>query len=214
MSFEQAAGFPIVYGTSHVGLQHRARLQPSETLLVHGAAGGVGLSAVELGKAMGASVIACASSDEKLAVCKQAGADHTINYASGEFKDQVKKLTKGNGANVIYDPVGGDVLLQSLRCVAWEGRILVIGFASGQIPAIPANLILIKNCAVMGHFWGAYQMHDPGVIRRSFTELLDWYSQGKLHPHVSATFPLAEAARAMRALTTRTAIGKVVLVTT
>lgn len=211
MTYEQAAGFPIVYGTSHVGLEHRANLKAGETLLVHGAAGGVGLTAVEIGKIMGATVIATASTDEKLEVCKQHGADHVINYSSGEFKDQVKELTGGNGADVIYDPVGGDVLLQSLRCINWEGRLLVIGFASGTIPDIPANLALIKNCAIVGHFWGAYRMRDPKVIVDSFTKLLGWFAEGKINPHVSMTFPLEDAAQALHALQERKATGKIVI---
>ena len=213
MSFVQAAGFPIAYGTSHVALTHRGRLQAGETLLVHGAAGGVGLTAVEIGRALGATVIATASSAEKLARAAKHGAHHGINYREANFKDEVKALTKGRGADVIYDPVGGDVFDLSLRCIAWEGRLLTIGYASGRIPSAPANRLLIKNCAVVGVFWGAYLMRNPAVIARSFSDLFARFEQGQLSPFVGATFPLEQAREALGVLAARKAIGKVILTT-
>jgi NADPH2:quinone reductase len=212
MDFETAAGFLVAYGTSHVALDHRAHLQPGEVLLVHGAAGGVGLTAVELGKRMGATVIATASTPEKLALAREYGADHTINYRDEDFRQRVKALTGGAGANVIYDPVGGDVFTTSLRCIAWEGRLLVIGFASGTIPQVPANYTLVKNCAVVGVYWGAYLQREPAVLRRSFEQLLAWYAEGLLKPHISERLPLERAAEALQRLADREAKGKLVLV--
>ena len=211
MPYTEAAAFTIVYGTSHVGLAHRAQLKTGETLLVHGAAGGVGLTAVELGKLMGATVIATASSEEKLALTRAYGADFTINYTEEDFRTRVKEITKGKGANVIYDPVGGDVFDQSLRCIAWEGRLLVVGFASGRIPKAPANLALVKNCSIVGLFWGAYSKNDPPVLLSSLQTLMGWYAEGKLKPHISATFPLEQVADAMDMLSSRKATGKVVI---
>lgn len=206
-----AASLPVAYGTAHLGLDHRARLQPGETLLVHGASGGVGLAAVEVGKAMGATVIATASSADKLAIAEEHGADHLINYTEGPFKDEVKALTSGRGANVIFDPVGGDVFDQSLRCIAWEGRVLVVGFASGRIPEAPANLTLVKNMAIMGVFWGAYREKDPAVMTASFATLSDWLAAGKLNPLVSKTYSLDETAQAITDLMERRAKGKIVV---
>jgi len=211
MEFAVAAGFPIAYGTSHGALEWRARLQPGETLLVHGAAGGVGLTAVEVGKAMGATVIATASSAEKLAVAREHGADHLVNYTTENFRDRVKEITGGRGADVIYDPVGGEVFEQSLRCVAWGGRLLVIGFAGGKIPQIPANILLVKNADAIGYYWGSYRKHRPELVRESFQKLLGWFEAGKLRPHVSHRLPLEEASRALELLSTRRATGKVVL---
>ncbi len=206
-----AASLPVAYGTAHLGLDHRARLQPGETLLVHGASGGVGLAAVEVGKAMGATVIATASSADKLAIAREHGADHLINYADGPFKDEVKALTDGRGADVIFDPVGGDVFDQSLRCIAWEGRLLVVGFASGRIPEAPANLTLVKNMAIMGVFWGAYREKDPAVMTASFATLSDWLMAGKLRPLVSKTYGLDDTAQAITDLMERRAKGKIVV---
>ncbi len=211
MPYSTAAGFLITYGTSHVGLDHRAQLRAGETLLVHGAAGGVGLAAVEIGKALGATVIATASTPEKLAVAAAHGADHTINYREGGFRERVKELTGGRGADVIYDPVGGDVFDESLRCIAWEGRLLVIGFASGRIPQIPAGLVLVKNISIVGLYWGAYARHNPRVLTDSLSALLTWYAAGKIRPHVSATYPLDQTAEALRALLERRSTGKVVV---
>ncbi|MGE0724483.1 MAG: NADPH:quinone oxidoreductase family protein [Alphaproteobacteria bacterium] len=213
MDFVTAAAFPVVYGTSHVALDRRARMQPGEILLVHGAAGGVGLTAVEIGKAMGATVIATASSPEKLAVAALHGADHLIDYSHEDVRERVRAITDGRGADVIYDPVGGDAFAASLRCVAWEGRILVIGFASGRIPEAPANILLVKNAAVIGVFWGAYRQRDPQVIRDSLALLFGWYGEGKLRPHVSHRLDLAEAAHAIQLLRDRKSTGKVVLTT-
>lgn len=212
MNFVDAAAFMVAYGTSHLALDHRAHLQAGEVLLVHGAAGGVGLTAVEIGKRMGATVIATASSPEKLAVTQQYGADHLINYREENFRDRVKEITGGKGADVIYDPVGGDVFDSSLRCINWEGRLLVIGFASGRIPQAPANLTLVKNCSIVGVYWGAYAMKQPQTLLESMQTLLGWYSEGKLKPHISATYPLEQVAEAMTMLTNRESTGKVVLV--
>jgi NADPH2:quinone reductase len=212
MNFVDAAAFMVTYGTSHLALDHRAHLQAGEVLLVHGAAGGVGLTAVEIGKLMGATVIATASTPEKLAIVRQYGADHLINYRQESFRDRVKEITNGKGADVIYDPVGGDVFDQSLRCINWEGRLLVIGFASGRIPQAPANLTLVKNCSIVGVYWGAYATRQPHTLFQSLQTLLGWYSQGKLKPHISATFPLEQVAEAMNMLTGRQSTGKVVLV--
>lgn len=211
MELEVAAGFPVAYGTSHVGLDHRARLQPGETLLVHGSAGGVGLTAVEIGKAMGATVIATARGAHKLEIVKDRGADHLIDTSSEDFRERVLEITEGRGADVIYDPVGGDVFDTSLRCVAWEGRLLVIGFASGKIQQPKANYFLLKNCAALGVFWGAYSDKNPEVIRDSWTTLLGWYDAGKLRPHISHRFPFEQAADAMQLLIDRKSTGKVVL---
>jgi len=213
MSYPEAAAFAVAYGTAHVGLDHRAHLKAGEVLLVHGASGGVGLAAVELGKLMGATVIATASTPEKLALAEQYGADHLINYTDGEFRHQVKALTGGKGADVIFDPVGGDIFDQSMRCINWEGRILVVGFASGHIPQAPVNLVLVKNISLVGLFWGNYGLFDPPVMDDSLQTLLGWYAEGKLKPHVSATYPLDQVANALNAFTQRKVTGKIVLTT-
>ncbi|MBX3454858.1 NADPH:quinone oxidoreductase family protein [Ferrovibrio sp.] len=211
MSFEIAAGFPITYGTTIHALQDRGRLKPGEVLLVHGAAGGVGLNAVELGVAMGATVIGTVGSDDKAAIVKQYGAKHVINYSTESIKDRVKELTGGNGADVIYDPVGGDAFDQSLRCINWDGRLLVVGFASGRIPEAPANMALIKGCSIVGVFWGAFAAREPQKNRANFAALFSLFEQGKLKPHVSAMFPLAQVPQAMQALLSRKTTGKVVI---
>lgn len=213
MDFAVAAGFPVAYGTSHGAFAWRARLKADEWLLVHGAAGGVGLTAVEVGKAMGAKVIAAAGGPEKLAVAKEHGADHLIDYSREDIRERVKAITGGRGADVIYDPVGGDAFDASLRCIAWEGRIIIIGFASGRIPQVPANIALVKNIDVIGFFWGSYQAHKPELPRESFKQLLRWYQEGKLKPHVSESFELKDVALAMERLKSRKSTGKVVLVT-
>ncbi len=213
MDLVTAASFAVVYGTSHLALERRARLQPGETLLVHGAAGGVGLTAVEIGRAMGATVIASASSPEKLAMAALHGADHLIDYTHEDLRERVRAITNGRGADVIYDPVGGDVFDASLRCVAWEGRILVIGFASGRIPQAPANILLVKNASVIGVFWGAYRQRDPQVVRDSLSTLFGWCAEGRLKPHISHRLDLAEAAAAIGLLRGRQSTGKVVLTT-
>lgn len=211
MDYVTAAGFAITYGTSHIALAHRAHLQPGEVLLVHGAAGGVGLTAVEIGKLLGATVIATASTPEKLALAQQYGADHVINYRQEKFRDRVKEITNGRGANVIYDPVGGDVFDESVRCIAWEGRLLVIGFADGRIPQLPVNLALVKNMSVVGVYWGGYSARQPRVITDSLRTLLTWYAEGKIRPHISQTYPLEQAAAALNSLINRQSTGKVVL---
>jgi len=213
MSYEHGAGFPLVYGTSHVALTHRAQLKAGETLLVLGAAGGVGLAAVELGKHLGARVIAAASSPEKLELARSYGADELIDYTSENLRERLNELTKGRGVDVIYDPVGGDIFDQALRRIAWEGRYLIIGFASGRIPSLPANIALLKNASIIGTFWGAYLQNDPGVIRASFAVLTDWYAAGLLKPHIHKVFALADAASALRQLMDRRAMGKVLLKT-
>lgn len=211
MDFVAAAGFPITYGTSHVALGYRARLKAGEWLLVLGAAGGVGITAVEIGKLMGAKVIAAAGGQEKVAVAQQYGADYGIDYSREDIRERVKAITGGRGADVIYDPVGGDAFDASLRCVAWEGRILIIGFASGRIPQIPANLALVKNADIIGFYWGSYQIYKPSVPRESFKQLFRWFDEGKLKPHVSQTFDLRDVAKALEHLKQRKSTGKVVL---
>ena len=211
MEFAAAAGFPIVYGTSHGALDWRACLQPGEWLLVTGAAGGVGLTAVEIGKAMGARVIACAGSPEKLAVARQHGADHLIDYTREDLRERVKVITGGRGADVIYDPVGGDIFDACLRSIAWGGRIIIIGFAAGRISQIPANIVLVKNIDVIGFYWGSYQKHKPDLLRHSFQQLFQWFEEGKLRPHISLRLPLSRTTDALRLLQDRKSMGKVVL---
>ena len=211
MDFNAAAAFGMTYGTSMHALKDRANLQAGETLLVLGASGGVGLAAVEIGKAMGARVIAAASSAEKLAVAQAAGADELINYTESSLKDEVKRLTSGMGADVIYDPVGGDLFDQAIRSIAWNGRLLVVGFASGRIPDLPVNLILLKGAAVVGVFWGSFAQRQPQDNLANFQQLFAWYAEGKLKPLVSQTFALEQAADAINALGQRKAVGKVVV---
>jgi len=213
MDFATAAAFPVAYGTSHFALTHRGHLQPGETLLVLGAAGGVGLTAVEIGKAMGARVIAAAGGAEKLAVASSRGADELIDYTTESIRDRVRAITDGNGADVVFDPVGGDAFDQALRAVNWEARMLVIGFAAGRIQAVPANLILVKNISVIGVVWGAQAERDPALIVHNLAELLRWWEAGRLKPMVAKVFRLAEAAEAMAALLSRRYAGKIVLET-
>jgi NADPH2:quinone reductase len=206
-----AAGFAIAYGTAHGALRWRAGLHAGETLVVHGAGSGVGLTAVECGKAIGAVVIATARGAEKLEVARAHGADHVIDSDSPDLKDRIRALTDGRGADVVYDPIGGAVFAASLRAVAWEGRIVAIGFASGQVPQIPANLLLVKNASVHGFYWGSYRKHDPERLRDGLKELFAWHRRGLIRPLVSQTLPLARTAEAIRLLTERRAIGKVVV---
>jgi NADPH2:quinone reductase len=213
MDFDTAAAFVLTYGTSHHALKDRAAIQPGETLLVLGAAGGVGLAAVELGKAMGARVIAAASSDEKLAVCRAHGADETINYATEDMRARIKALTDGKGVDVVYDPVGSDYSEPALRSMAWRGRFLVVGFAAGKIPSLPLNLTLLKGCAIVGVFWGAFTRNEPQRNEANLKELMRWVGEGKLRPHISARYPLERAADALHDLTGRKVQGKVVLTT-
>ncbi|HTC14738.1 MAG TPA: NADPH:quinone oxidoreductase family protein [Steroidobacteraceae bacterium] len=212
MDFVTAAAFPITYATSHHALKDRAQLKPGETLLVLGAAGGVGLTAVELGKIMGARVIACASSDDKLALCRDYGADALVNYASSDLRERVRELTAGKGVDVIYDPVGGPYADAAVRSLGYGGRYLVIGFASGEIPRIPFNLFLLKVSALVGVFWGAFAKAHPAQNAANFAELLGWYEQGRLRPHVSATYPLEAFREALDAVMNRRVKGKAVLV--
>lgn len=211
MDFTTAASFPIAYGTSHVALRHRANLKAGEVLLVHGAAGGVGLTAVEIGKAIGATVIATAGNADKLKVAADHGADHLIDYSREDIRERVKAIA--GGVDVVYDPVGGAAFDASLRCMNWEGRILVIGFASGKIPQVPANILLVKNISVLGTFFGAYTNNAPEVAQNALVELMGWYADGKLKPHVSFTYPLEGAGEALSALIERRSTGKVVLTT-
>ncbi len=213
MDFPSAAGFPVAYGTSYGAFDWRAHLQPGEWVLVLGAAGGVGLTAVEIAKAMGAKVIAAAGSQEKLALAQQHGADHLIDYSHEDIRERVKAITGGRGADVVYDPVGGDAFDASLRSIAWGGRILIIGFAGGRIPQIPANILLVKNIDVIGFYWGSYQSRKPDLLRQGYAQLFRWFEEGKLKPHVSETFDLAHVAGALDSLRQRKSTGKVVLTT-
>lgn len=206
-----AAGFAIAYGTAHGALRWRADLHAGETLLVHGAGGGVGLTAVECGKAMGATVIATARGADKLAIAKEHGADHVLDSEADDIRAAVKEITSGMGVDVVYDPVGGALFDASLRAIAWEGRIVVIGFASGTVPQIPANILLVKNAAVLGFYWGSYRKHDPERLREGFQELFDWHAAGRIRPHVGATLPLEQAGAAIKLLTERRSVGKVVV---
>ena len=211
MDFVTAAGFIVTYGTSYHALKQRAALRDGETLLVLGAAGGVGLAAVELGHLLGANVIAAASTAEKLQLAGSHGAENLINYTTSSLRDEVQSLTGGRGADVIYDPVGGDLFDQCLRVVAWNGRILVIGFASGDIQQIPANLPLLKGSSVVGVFWGRFAECEPDANRQNTSELLQLFERGDLKPHISDTFALEDAAKAIETLARRRAMGKVVV---
>ncbi|SFF56629.1 NADPH2:quinone reductase [Fontimonas thermophila] len=211
LDFVTAAAFVMTYATSYHALKDRAALKPGEMLLVLGASGGVGLAAIEIGKALGATVIAAASSDEKLAVCKAHGADHTLNYANEDWKAQVKDITGGKGADVIYDPVGGPYSEAALRAIAWRGRLLVIGFANGEIPRIPLNLPLLKGAAIVGVFWGDYARREPMNNLMDLRTLLGWLKDGKLKPHIAGTYPLARGGEAIRQLMDRKVSGKLVI---
>lgn len=211
LNFEQAAGVAITYFTSYYALKQRANIQPGETLLVLGAAGGVGTTAVELGKLMGAKVIAAASSDEKLAICKQLGADELINYSEVGLKDAIKELTGGKGVDVVYDPVGGDYSEPAIRGMAWNGRYLVIGFASGPIPSIPLNLALLKGCALVGVFWGRFTGEEPEVNLKNIEELWELFAAGKIKPVVTDCFPVEQYEDAFNCMIERRARGKVIL---
>lgn len=208
MAADIAAAFLVAYGTSHVALDYKARTQAGERLLVLGAAGGVGLTAVELGKVMGAEVIACARGPEKLEIAKAAGADHLIDSEAGDLKAAVKAL---GGADVVYDPVGGDLFDAALRACNLGARVLPLGFASGTVPQIPANYILVKNISILGLYWGGYASLDPSVLTNSFRTLFDWYADGKLRPHISHHLPLEQANEALDLLRTRKATGKVIV---
>ena len=211
MPFDVAAGFTMTYGTSHHALKQRARLQPGETVLVLGAAGGVGLAAVELAKAMGARVIAAASTEEKLALTRQFGADETVDYSADGWRDAIKTLTGGKGVDVVYDPVGDKYAEPAFRSIGWNGRYLVVGFAGGNIPALPLNLPLIKGASIVGVFWGAFTQAEPELHRANMAELLAMYAAGQLKPHISRHFSLDEGAAAIRWMMDRKATGKVIV---
>jgi NADPH:quinone reductase and related Zn-dependent oxidoreductases len=210
MPYDVASSFMMAYGTSYHALKQRAQIKKGETLVVLGASGGVGLAAVELGKIMGARVIACASTDEKLALCKKYGADDTINYTNEDLKKRIKELTDGKGADVVYDAVGGDRAEPALRALGWNGRYLVVGFVGG-IPKIPLNLPLLKGCQIVGVFWGSHVMKEPQIHQQNVMELLGYYQSGQLHPHVSKTYPLDQAPQALRDMIDRKVKGKVVI---
>lgn len=213
ISFEVAASFLLAYGTSYHALKDRANIQPGETLLVLGASGGVGLAAIELGKLLGARVIAAASSTEKLELCKKYGADEVINYNTEDLKNRAKELTDGKGVDVIYDPVGGQYTEPALRAIAWKGRFLVVGFAAGDIPKIPLNLPLLKGCNILGVFWGDFMLKkEPALGMQNSMELLQFIMQEKIKPHIYKTYPLAEAANALDDMMKRKVMGKAVVV--
>ena len=211
MDFKTGAAFLLTYGTSDHALRDRAALRAGETLLVLGAAGGVGLAAIEIGKALGARVIACASSADKLAVCRGHGADEGIDYAKEDLRERIKALTDGKGVDVVYDAVGGPYTEPAFRSLAWRGRLLVVGFAAGEIPKLPLNLALLKGASVIGVFWGDFVRREPKEFERSLRQLGEWYRQGKLRPHVSQTFPLEKAVEALKLMAARQVKGKVVL---
>ena len=211
MDFVTAASMSLTYGTSAYALLHRANVKKGDFVLIHGAAGGVGITALEISKNMGAKVIVTAGKNEKLEILKKYGADFCINYSSGEFKDKVKDITNGNGADIIYDPVGGDIFEQSLRCISWNGKLLVIGFASGRIGSAPANLPLLKNCSVVGVFWGAWTEREPSGHHKNMNKIFEWWSQGKVNPKISKVFSLEETKDALYSLINREVIGKAVI---
>jgi NADPH:quinone reductase len=211
LDFEHAAGLCVTYGTSLYALRERAQLQPGETLAVLGATGGVGLAAVELGNVLGARVIACASSDEKLAFAREHGADEIVNYTSENLRDAFRRLGGEHGIDVIYDPVGGAYAEPAVRSLAWQGRYLVVGFTAGEIPKIPLNLVLLRGCDIRGVFWGSWGKREPQALRASLVDIARWASEGKLSLYLHATYPLAEIATAMKAIGDRKVMGKIVL---
>ncbi|MBA1148169.1 NADPH:quinone oxidoreductase family protein [Ectothiorhodospiraceae bacterium WFHF3C12] len=210
---DTGAGLVITYGTTHYALRERAALQTGETLLVLGAAGGAGLSAVELGRAMGARVIAAASSDEKLALCREHGAQDTVNYSHEDLREAIRALTDGRGVDVVYDPVGGDYAEPALRSMAWRGRYLVIGFTAGEIPRLPVNLTLLKGCAIVGVFYAAFQDREPERFVALMDELMGWLVEGRVRPVITERYPLEQTARALREIAERRARGKIVIQT-
>lgn len=212
MDFITAASSMLTYGTSYHALVNRANLQEGETLLVLGAAGGVGTAAIQIAKALGAAVIAAASTEEKLEFCKENGADFTINYSTEDLKNRVKELTNGKGADVIYDPIGDKFSEPALRAIAWKGRYLVVGFAAGEIPKIPLNLVLLKGCQIVGVFWGAFFKNEPQQNRENFETIVEWFSQGKLKSRIHGEYPLEKVIEAMKAMTNKEVKGKIVLI--
>jgi len=211
LDFERAAGLTVTYATTLYGLRERGGLKPGETLAVLGAAGGTGLAAIEIGKIMGARVIACASSDDKLAFAKSHGADEVVNYATEDLREALKQLGGARGIDVVYDPVGGAYAEPAVRSLGWEGRYLVIGFAAGEIPKLPLNLVLLKSCDIRGVLWGAWTVREPQGQRALMTDIARWCAEGKLSAHVHAVYPLAETATALKAIAARKVMGKVVL---
>jgi NADPH:quinone reductase len=211
LDFDRAAGLNITYGTTYHALKNRAALAPGETLAVLGAAGGVGLAAIELGGLMGARVVACASSDDKLAFARAHGAHELVNYAREDLTDALKRIGGEGGIDVIYDPVGGTYSEQAVRAIAWEGRYLVVGFAAGEIPKLPLNLTLLRGCDILGVNWGAYVRRHANAQRAALDQLIGWAADGKLSCHIHAVYPLAEIAQALKAITGRKAMGKVIL---
>ncbi|MDB5886431.1 MAG: Alcohol dehydrogenase, zinc-binding domain protein [Polaromonas sp.] len=211
-AFVDAAAFIMIYATSHHALVDRARLKAGETVLVLGAAGGVGTSAIQIAKALGARVIAAASTDEKCALCRSIGADETINYATRDLREAVKALTAGKGPDVIYDPVGGDLAEPAFRSIAWRGRYLVVGFAGGTIPALPLNLTLLKGASIVGVFWGGFAKNEPQANAAAMAELAQWYAQGKIKPVIDRTMPMAELKAAYARMGSRGVMGKLVMV--
>lgn len=212
MDFDTAAAITLTYGTSHHAVVDRAQLQAGETMLVLGAAGGVGLAAVEIGKALGATVIACASTDDKLAVCREHGADATINYSKEDLREAIKAATGGKGPDVIYDPVGGAYTEATFRSIGWRGRYLVVGFANGEIPKLPLNLILLKGASLVGVFWGEFAKREPKANLAGMRQLLGWLAEGKIKPRISGRYALADTARALDDMAARKVTGKVVIV--
>ena len=211
-SYVDAAAFIMIYATSHHALADRAQLKPGETVLILGAAGGVGTSAIQIAKALGAKVIAAASTDEKCALCKSIGADATINYSTENLRDAVKALTDGKGPDVIYDPVGGDLAEPAFRSIAWRGRYLVVGFASGTIPALPLNLTLLKGASIVGVFWGGFAKQEPKASAAALAELANWYAQGKIKPVIDQTMPMTDLKAAYAYMGSRSVKGKLVMV--
>ena len=211
MTFDEGAGFTLIFQTGWFGLHRRANLQAGETLLIHAGAGGVGSAAIQLGKAAGATVIATAGSDEKVEVCRSLGADHAVNYKTQDFVEEVKRVTKGRGADVVFDPVGGDVYDRSTRCIAFEGRIVIVGFTSGRIPQAAGNHVLIKNYSVVGLHWSLYAKRAPELISPATRALLDLYEAGKIKPHISTRLPLSRAPRALATVAEGKSTGKVIL---
>jgi NADPH:quinone reductase len=211
MDFDTAAAITLTYGTSHHAVVDRAGLKEGETMLVLGAAGGVGLAAIEIGKALGARVIAAASSDDKLAVCKAHGADELINYSSGDLREQIKAATGGKGPDVIYDPVGGVYAEPAFRSIGWRGRYLVVGFANGEIPKLPLNLTLLKGASIVGVFWGEYAKREPKANLAAMRQLMGWLAEGKIRPHISGRYKLAETAQALKDMAARKVTGKIVI---
>jgi len=211
MDFQTASAFTLTYGTSVHALVDRGELKSGETLVVLGASGGVGLAAIEIGKALGARVIACASTGDKLAVCEEHGADELINYTTQDLRERIKLITNGEGVDVVYDAVGGPYSELALRSTRWRGRFLVVGFASGEIPKIPLNLTLLKGCSIVGVFWGDFVKREPGQFAALMQQLSEWYQRGRLKPYVSATMPLERAAEALTLMASRKVKGKLVL---